>query len=109
MPVVSQILGWAFIAIGTLRLTWRVAPAAFRRIAPRRGSRVADGTSARIIEPGKWRNPWWDSGSVITGVAFVTHPGPLIRWLEIGVLIAILVITFPLWDPFSRGRHRVKG
>jgi hypothetical protein len=91
--VVADVVGGAMIATGA----WRLA----RSLMSRPLGRAAD------PEPGGWRNAWWGIGSVLGGALWIVGVHGLIWWVGLGALTLIFVVTFPLWDPFSRARHRM--
>jgi hypothetical protein len=54
---------------------------------------------ARPIEPGEWRDYWFSASGIVTGIAFLASPHEPVRWVLLGVQIAILIVTFPFWNP----------
>jgi hypothetical protein len=94
MHVLADILGSALIAIGAWQIARRTGIALLGRPKP--------------SEPGGWRNAWWNVGAIVAGVVWLTGLHGVILWVGLSIEIVILIVTFPLLDPFAQRGPRLR-
>lgn len=109
MPRAAEILGWVFIAAGILRISFGKARMVLDRVSVRRSNLDNSAGQSRRTVAGAWRDACWAAGWIAVGIAFVTKFAGPVTWLALAVLAVISIITVPIWDPFSRARHRMRG
>jgi hypothetical protein len=101
----NGILGCALIAIWGWQLARRLLPRIMDRAAARHGQPGAH-RQARLIEAGEWRDSWYPAVGILSGIVILASPSGPVRWVVLGVQIAIMIVTFPVWNAGAWLRRR---
>jgi hypothetical protein len=101
----NDLLGWVMVAIGAWRIAGRAAPLIIDRSAGRSGQPGAH-RRPRLTDPDEWRESWWAGLLIINGIVFLSGRHGSVRWVLLGAQIAIMIVTFPFWNPGDRAKRR---
>jgi hypothetical protein len=107
MVVARYLLASALIASAAWQLYRYLVGTAFYR-ARIQGRKPQGHRRPQPDEPGGWRNLWWAGGSIVSAIIWISGPHRYVLLAGLGVLILILIVTIPIWDPAALARQRMR-